>query len=90
MLYPCNPRSCFLTACRGSALQRIASFPPESFRKMLMIRTELQIWYHSLLWGDDIRKAADVEKQNCLFDVLPAVMGKLTLSLRSKSISGTE
>ena len=36
----------------------------------------LQIWYHSLLWGDSFRKGADLEKQNCLFGVHPAVMGK--------------
>ena len=38
----------------------------------------LQTWYHSLLWGDSIRKSPDLEKQNCLFGVQPAVMGKLT------------
>ena len=43
------------------------------------LTTWLQIWYHSLLWGDSIRKGADLEKQNCLFGVYPAVMGKLTL-----------
>ena len=42
------------------------------------LTTWLQIWYHSLLWGDSIRKGADLEKQNCLFGVQPAVMGKLT------------
>ena len=42
------------------------------------LTTWLQIWYHSLLWGDSIRKGADLEKQNCLFGVHPAVMGKLT------------
>ena len=42
------------------------------------LNTWLQIWYHSLLWGDSIRKGADLEKQNCLFGVHPAVMGKLT------------
>ena len=36
----------------------------------------LQIWYHSLLWGDSIRKGADLEKQNCLFGVHPAELGK--------------
>ena len=48
------------------------------------LTTWLQIWYHSLLWGDSIRKGADLEKQNCLFGVHPAEMGKLTslLSLR--------
>ena len=47
------------------------------------LTTWLQIWYHSLLWGDSIRKGADLEKQNCLFGVQPAVMGKLTsLSLK--------
>ena len=42
------------------------------------LTTWLQIWYHSLLWGDSIGKGADLEKQNCLFGVHPAVMGKLT------------
>ena len=41
----------------------------------------LQIWYHSLLWGDSIRTGADLEKQNCLFGVHPAELGKLTFSL---------
>ena len=27
------------------------------------LTTWLQIWYHSLLWGDYIRKGADLEKQ---------------------------
>ena len=42
------------------------------------LTTWLQIWYHSLLWGDSIRKGADLEKQNCLFGVHLALMGKLT------------
>ena len=42
------------------------------------LTTWLQIWYHSLLWGDSVRKGADFEKQNCLFGVHTAVMGKLT------------
>ena len=40
--------------------------------------TWLQIWYHSLLWENSIRKGADLKKQNCLFGVHPTVMGKLT------------
>ena len=36
----------------------------------------LQMWYHSLLWGDSIRKGADLEKQNCLFSVHLAKLGK--------------
>ena len=44
----------------------------------LCLTTWLQIWYHSLLRGDSIRKG--LEKQNCLFGVHPAVMGKLTTS----------
>ena len=48
------------------------------------LTTWLQIWYHSLLWGDSIRKGADLEKQNCLFGVHPAVMGKLTFLYRPK------
>ena len=44
-----------------------------------------QIWYHSLLWGYSIRKGADLEKQNCLFGVHPAVMGKLTSLSRIKN-----
>ena len=35
--------------------------------------TWLQICYHSLLWGDSIRKGADLETQNCLFGVHPQV-----------------
>ena len=51
------------------------------------LTTWLQIWYHSSLWGDSIRKGADLEKQNCLFSVHPAVMGKLTsLSLKNIQI----
>ena len=46
--------------------------------------TWLQIWYHSLLWGDIIRKGANLEKQNCLFGVHPAVMGKLAPLTLSK------
>ena len=42
------------------------------------LTTWLQILYHCLLWGDSIRKGAHLEKQNCLFSVHPAVMGKLT------------
>ena len=42
------------------------------------LTTWLQIWYHSLLWGDSIREGADLEKQNCFVGVHPAVMGKLT------------
>ena len=42
------------------------------------LTTWLQILYHSLLWGDSIRKGTDLEKHNCLFGVHPAVMGKLT------------
>ena len=40
------------------------------------LTTCLQIWYRSLLWGDSIRKGADLEKQNCLFGVHPAELGK--------------
>ena len=40
------------------------------------LTTWLQIWYHSLLWGDSIRKGADLEKQNCLFGVNPAELLK--------------
>ena len=42
------------------------------------LTTWLQVWYHSLLWGGSIRKGAHLEKQNCLFGVHHAVMGKLT------------
>ena len=45
------------------------------------LTTWLQIWYYSLLWGDSIRKGADLKKQNCLFGVHPAVMGKSTTLL---------
>ena len=40
------------------------------------LTTWLQIWYHSLLWRDSIRKGAELEKHNCLLGVYPAVMGK--------------
>ena len=49
------------------------------------LTTWLQIWYHSLLRGDSIRKGVDLEKQNCLFCVHPAVIGTLT-SFSSLSI----
>ena len=39
------------------------------------LTTWLQICYHSLLWGDSIRKGADLEKQNCIFGVHLAVKG---------------
>ena len=42
------------------------------------LTTWLQIWYHSLLWGDSIRKGAGLETQNCLFGVHPVVMWKFT------------
>ena len=42
------------------------------------LTTWLQLWYHSLLWRDSIQKGADLEKQNCLFGVHPAELGKLT------------
>ena len=45
----------------------------------------MQIYYHSLLWRDSIRKGADLEKQNWSFGVLPAVMGKLTSLLKLKN-----
>ena len=42
------------------------------------LTTWLQIWYHSLLWADSIRKGADLETHSCLFGVHSALMGKLT------------
>ena len=51
------------------------------------LTTWLQIWYDSLLWGDSIRKGTDLEKQNCLFGVHPAVIGKLTSLSLSLSLS---
>ena len=42
------------------------------------LTTWLQIWYHILLRGDTIRNGADLEKQNCLFGVHPAELGKCT------------
>ena len=54
------------------------------------LTTWLQIWYHSLLWGDSIRKGADSEKQNCLFGVHPAVMGKLTSLFLSLSLTAKD
>ena len=44
--------------------------------EQVCLTTWLQIWYHSLLWGDSIRKGADLEKQNCLFGVHPAELEK--------------
>ena len=44
------------------------------------LTTWLQIWYHSLLWGDSIRKGADLEKQNCLFGVYPELWRNYLLS----------
>ena len=41
----------------------------------------LQIWYHSLLWADSIRKGANLEKQNCLSASIPRNWGnKLSAS----------
>ena len=37
--------------------------------------------YHSLLWWDSIRKGADLNKQNCLFGVHHAAMGKINFFL---------
>ena len=51
------------------------------------LTTWLQIWYHILLCGDSIRKGADFEKQNCLFGLHPAVMGKLSSPSLSSLIS---
>ena len=42
------------------------------------LTTWLRIWYHSLLWGDSIRKGADLEKRNCLFGFQSAELWKLT------------
>ena len=42
------------------------------------LTTWLQVWYHSLLWGDIIQKRADFEKQNCSFGVYFAELRKLT------------
>ena len=36
------------------------------------LTTWLQIGYHCLLWGDSIRKGADLEKQNCFFGIFPS------------------
>ena len=41
----------------------------------------MQICYHSLLWGDKIRKGADFEKRNCSFGVHPEQLGKLPIFL---------
>ena len=40
------------------------------------LTTWLQLWYHSLLWENSIRKGADLEKHNRLFDVQLAKFGK--------------
>ena len=45
------------------------------------LTTWLQIWYHSLLWGDSIRKGADLEKQNCLFGVHTRGIGEINFLL---------
>ena len=46
----------------------------------------LQIWYRSLLWGDSIRKGADLQKQNCLFGVHPAELWKFTIIITSSRL----
>ena len=45
------------------------------------LTTWLQLWYHSLLRGDRIRKDADLEKQNCLFGVQHRGNGEIKFSL---------
>ena len=57
-------------------LEQVTLKPPLEVHHCLT--TWLQIWYHSLLWGDCTRKGFDMEKQNCLFGVNPAELGKLT------------
>ena len=47
----------------------------------------LQIWYHSLLWGDSIRNGADLEKQNRLFGVHPAELGEMNFLLLLKPLA---
>ena len=59
-------------------LQQVTLKPQLQVHHCLTIR--LHIWYHSLLWGDSIRKGADFEKQSYLFGVHPAELGKLTSS----------
>ena len=39
-----------------------------------------QIRYHSLLWGDGIRKGTDLEKKVYLLGIHPAELGKLTFT----------
>ena len=47
--------------------------------EQVTLKPQLQVHhYWGLLWGDSIRKGADLEKQKCLFGVHPAVIGKLT------------
>ena len=66
-------------------LEQVTLKPQLQVHHCLTIR--LHIWYHSLLWGDSIRKGADLEKQNCLFGVHPAIMGKITSLSLSLSLS---
>ena len=40
------------------------------------LTTWLQIWYHSLLWGDSIREGADLEKAELLIRRPPRTNGK--------------
>ena len=47
----------------------------------------LQIRYHSLLWGDSIRKGADLEKQICLFGVHRQI-GEINSSFFVNSMQG--
>ena len=39
--------------------------------------------YGTIAWGDSIRKGADLEKQNCLFGVFPAKLGKCPFTLKT-------
>ena len=49
------------------------------------LTTWLQIWYHSLLWGDSIRKGADLGKAELLIRRPPLCTGKLTSLLNQIS-----
>ena len=62
----------------ASQFETSASSPP-------LLSTWLQIWFHNLLWGDSIRKGADLEKQNCLFDMHPDIIEEINISLLKDS-----
>ena len=78
-----SSKSSFRTSGRnlGSNKQILSRLLCHNYHLLEHLTTWLQIWYHSLLWGDGIRKGTDLEKQNCLLGVQPAELGKKLLLL---------